>query len=128
LIVPFDTQISFQAFVALPKLKLDVALTPSTAGMIEPDMSSEPVTLVLFFILTGPSITTESDILALPYRTKLPDTSSTSPVAEKMVGSDPVTYSERVTINPSVNLPEPDTSNEALNIACEPVKLRDPIL
>ena len=42
LIVPFDTNMSFQAFVALPKLKLDVVLTPSVAGMIEPDIWIEP--------------------------------------------------------------------------------------
>ena len=78
--------------------------------LAEPDTSNEPVILVIFFILTGPSITTESDMLALPYKTKLPDTSSISPVAENTVGSDPVTYRDLVTINPFVNLPEPDTS------------------
>ena len=41
---------------------------------------------------------------------------------------DPEIFKLPVTVSPFVNLPEPDTSNEALKIACDPVKLRVPIL
>ena len=41
---------------------------------------------------------------------------------------DPEIFKLLDTVNPFVNPPEPDTSSEALIIACELVKLRDPIL